>query len=625
MSNVKGKRSARKKRKRAERLAGVKSYKAISNPSHRDTVPFYFIVIMWGREHRIYFLRLCLASLLSPGNIPSLDRNGGHKMLIVTTKQDWKAIQGHPTFELMKRYIDPLFIEMKRPGPDDSKMLAMSGGHKSASTRAFDDKAMGVYLTPDLVLSDGSVATLDRRSRDGAKVIMCAAVRFSWEGCIPEMRRRFDVRPGAPLTLPPRDLCDVALNHLHTETVRYKWDTSYFVNMPIVCIWDAPGDEGVVVHSFSWAPLLVNYAALESHDTRTFDDWTLDGDYIYRNFPNHEDVYVVNDSDEVMLVSFTRESELHFKLKRHILKVGPWATRVKALLLRRLFFSNIMDPLKRDLFPIPVRWHRSGVSDGWAAVEARAEALVKLSISMAPIGRDDYIYIAVELGIWRAVSVYTKYIFMRAKQKYLFPLAPVVRRASKIWPFSAYFKAGMQVQRRSETKHVNQSGFESHRAKLIGPGVSKGRWYWEVLSDNLGVLDGTVADTATIGVVGKGHSLLEEVGGQAKGWGWRGDGHKVSTDESRSFGEGACDGREVIMVALDADGGRLWFGKNGVWFNGFDPATGEEACFEDLEGKLFPAVSSRYSGKGTAVMETKLKRRNLRYDPPNGFRPLVDG
>jgi hypothetical protein len=594
-----------------------------SQPQNQTGTPFYFIVVFWGREHRIYFLRLCLASLLSKGNIPALSKNAGHRMVIATTREDWDAIQAHPTFRHMKKYIEPLFLKLERPGPDDSKMLAMSKGHKLASTRAFDDKAMGVYLTPDLVLTDGSVAALDLLSRDGAKVVMCAAVRFAWETCIPEMRRRFDMKAGKALTLPPRELCEVALNSLHSETMRYNWEKSYFVNMPIVCYWDVPKGEGVVVHSFSWAPLLVNYAALESHDTKTFDEWTLDGDYIYRNFPNKDDVYVVTDSDEIMLVSFTRESELHFKLKRSLLKIGPWAKGIKQLLLRRLFFSHIMDPLKRDLFPTKVRWHWGDIGPQWAPVENRAKLLIEEAVQMPHTGRDDYIYVAVELGIWRAVSNYAKYFSMRANQKYLFPFSNLLRRGSWIWPLSMYYKAGLLVERRRETKHVNQSGIENHRGKLVGPGKSSGRWYWEIVSDNLGVLDGSVSDTAAIGVVGKGYSMLDEVGGRVGGWGWRADGHKVSGVEAEPHGEGAVTGREVVMVALDADAGKLWFGLNGRWFGGGSPSSGAVACFENLEGRLFPAVSSRYSGKGTAVMETSILAKNFRYDLPDGYRPLV--
>ena len=66
----------------------------------------------------------------------------------------------------------------------------------------------------------------------------------------------------------------------------------------------------MIIHSFSWAPLLVDYSAIKKHDTSTFENWTLDGDYIFQNFKNIDLIHVVEDSDEIMLVSFTSEKRI---------------------------------------------------------------------------------------------------------------------------------------------------------------------------------------------------------------------------------------------------------------------------------------------------------------------------
>ena len=53
--------------------------------------PFYFNVVFWGAVYRGYFTDLLLASLLSPNNIPALNRDRHNKFLIVTTRPDWEA------------------------------------------------------------------------------------------------------------------------------------------------------------------------------------------------------------------------------------------------------------------------------------------------------------------------------------------------------------------------------------------------------------------------------------------------------------------------------------------------------------------------------------------------------
>jgi hypothetical protein len=71
------------------------------------------------------------------------------------------------------------------------------------------------------------------------------------------------------------------VHSFHSETLRYEWESSCFTNFPAACWWRVPGEEGIVLHSLSWAPLLFDYSALGDHDTSVFDTWTLDGDYVY--------------------------------------------------------------------------------------------------------------------------------------------------------------------------------------------------------------------------------------------------------------------------------------------------------------------------------------------------------
>jgi hypothetical protein len=329
--------------------------------------PFYFTVIFWGDVYRRYFLHLLLASLLSPNNIPALNPDRKSKFLIVTTQEDWDALQSEPLFIELQRYVEPVWFEMPFPKPDDLKMLVMSKGHKLVSTKAFEDRAYAVYVTPDLVLSDGSVAAMQRLAEAGRKVVLSVAIRFAQEALLHEMERGGYFKPGRPLVLPARDLMRMALKHLHTETLRYEFDAPYFADMPISVYWWVPNGDGMIIYSFSWAPLLVDYAALADHDASTFDQWTLDGDYIYRNFPNPNDVHVVRDSDELVLVSFTKEADLHFDLTVDPAKqwLNRFATPAKIRWIRKLKDSSIMDPLKRAIFSQPVYLHSADITPAW--------------------------------------------------------------------------------------------------------------------------------------------------------------------------------------------------------------------------------------------------------------------
>ena len=65
----------------------------------------------------------------------------------------------------------------------------------------------------------------------------------------------------------------MALASMHSETKIYEWDAPYFHPMPAAVWWRVPDEDGIVVHSFSWAPLLFDFSAVPNRDTSTFDEW----------------------------------------------------------------------------------------------------------------------------------------------------------------------------------------------------------------------------------------------------------------------------------------------------------------------------------------------------------------
>ena len=95
-----------------------------------------------------------------------------------------------------------------------------------------------------------------------------------------------------------------AVNGFHSETLAYEWDAPGIMAISPAAWWRVPGEDGIVLHSLSWAPLLLDYGAIGDHDTSTFDQWTLDGDYLFNNTKSIEHIHVVQDSDELFLASW---------------------------------------------------------------------------------------------------------------------------------------------------------------------------------------------------------------------------------------------------------------------------------------------------------------------------------
>ena len=563
--------------------------------------PFYLVVVLWGVEHRNYFLRFLVPSLLSPGNLPSLQPGAQHRFLIATTIEDWTMIQTHPAYQKLARTIEPVFLEIPAPAEGANKYLVMSSGHKIAAKKAFVDKAYGVFLTPDLVLSEGSIAGLQRLALAGKKVVLCAAMRFTMEGCIPEIEALRGTSPEDPLVLPPRTLAALALRNMHCETLRYDWDAPFFADRPFNCFWRVPGEQGIVIHSLSWAPLLVSYAGLSEHHTETFDHWTMDGDYIYQNFPDERDIHVVRDSDEILLVSFTGADERPGHLAPDVLaprwyNTWPFIGRLWKIHLVRTVTTSGMDPLKLRIFPLAVRMHRGVLnSAAWKKTEERAAKIIA-----------------------RAGAPATLF------EKICARLIQYVKEG-KVWPFSALFNAETIEVYATATnfEFANQSGVGSYRGWLVSSSKASGRWYWEIFSPNLGAGRGAIADTVTVGVLTSQHSIVKELGSGKAGWGWRGDGTAIHAGRRVPYGSAAEGNDEIIMIALDADAGKVWFGRNGTWFGDSDPGTGAYPAFDEVKGTLFPALSSKHGGRGTAILHARVTSDSWTYAPPRGFYPLT--
>jgi hypothetical protein len=341
--------------------------------------PLYFIVVFWGERFHRYLTDYCLPSLLSPNNIPVLDGTR-NKFIFCTTAEDWRVLNTTESFLRLQKYIEPCFIEIPPAPQERSGCEHMGVGHKLAAEMAYRDKAYAVFMTPDLMVSDGTVRALCQHASAGVKVVLTAALRFGEEPLFENLKSLGITREGErlsksgdPLTITARQMVAVGLRSFHSESQRYEWQASYFTDFPTACWWRVPGEEGIVLHSLSWAPFLCDYAANVEHDTSIFDTWTLDGDYIYRNFGDGAGVHVVTDSDEMMLLSWAPLSDRPQSLALSAIKGLPIVgSFIKGSILRAALLSGVFDQLKHRIFFKPVRWHSGDFGDAWSKTEVEA-------------------------------------------------------------------------------------------------------------------------------------------------------------------------------------------------------------------------------------------------------------
>jgi hypothetical protein len=182
-------------------------------------------------------------------------------------------------------------------------------------------------------------------------------------------------------------------------------------------------------------------------------------------------------------------------------------------------------------------------------------------------------------------------------------------------------------------KGVKASGDSNQRQWGSTFAVNSGKWYWEcknhLSSTNhwyIGIID---AESIP-------HSMTNFPGDTTKSYGIRGsDGNKLYNASASSYGSAISNG-DVVMIALDLDNKKIWFGENGTFFNSGDPAGGSNEAFDITDGDFYmPSFTSTGGGGegwfcnfGSPAYSITSGNAdgngfgNFEYAPPSGFLSL---
>jgi hypothetical protein len=353
------------------------------------------MVAVWGQRYRNYLVNSCLPTLLAPGNFPLLDPDDGHRLLIATTANDWLAIKDLPIMRKVSTYVTPTAIQL--PPPDTATppgsapaIVHQNRYQKELVERAYRDRAYGSLLWPDLIYSDGMVASLLRHAIAGHKCVLGAALRQSEESVLAELKDRNLIKgPAASLSaeaivLPPRTVADLAVRHLHPEITICEEGPSGQPFLTIHRYWRVPHRRGIILHSFLFAPFLMDYSSLDRHNTECLDHDKFEDVYVASNFGRPSDVHIVCDSDEFSVISITPLSVNQVvetpRRGRHWFwdskTVRQWGIRIAFLLN-----ANARKyPLKLALFRCPIIWHADDLDEVWQRQERKSSAMIEAAL-----------------------------------------------------------------------------------------------------------------------------------------------------------------------------------------------------------------------------------------------------
>jgi hypothetical protein len=159
--------------------------------------------------------------------------------------------------------------------------------------------------------------------------------------------------------------------------------------------------------------------------------------------------------------------------------------------------------------------------------------------------------------------------------------------------------------------NVSGSGWGTTSSTLS---VTTGKWYWEITSINsagtasnpsfmIGVSTDTSNNQSSYNATGVYH--MQD----------NGDRYYNNTTDTRISGVSIVT-NDVVMLAYDADAGKLWIGKNGTWFNSGSPTGGTGQIYSSIPTT---GVTPTAAASGAGAYNANFGQRPFSYTPPTGF------
>ena len=147
-------------------------------------------------------------------------------------------------------------------------------------------------------------------------------------------------------------------------------------------------------------------------------------------------------------------------------------------------------------------------------------------------------------------------------------------------------------------------------------GMRSGKWYWECTTTSTGTANvhGIVssASSAFSSFTSTSRSQAAGFWGAQQGFSFRENGSSVS---------GTAPSGSVVMLAVDVDAQKYWYGVDGTWYNSGNPATGTNATSSNLTaGETWHPFNELRSTTPTHTMN--FGQRAFAYTPPTGFKAL---
>lgn len=321
---------------------------------------FHVIMAVWGDEFIDLFLTTAIPNQLSAGNLGALPE--GSRYRIFTSAEDRARLERADAVRALESVLPVDIVEMDSDGRDLSKYDREIRYHRRGVEDALRCGAAYIFLAPDHVLATHTMARLVALRAEGYRAVVCPGIRLSREPMLAALAE-YGVSD-----LPPRTLVRMALQHLHPFTWEHMADARDFSRFPTFVYWRVNGS-GLLARCLNLHALMIDPAR------PLLPKSAPDGRYLSRSVPDLSMVYVVTDSDDLVLFEMTPRDVVS-RGRRSWPKV--WRT---AAVARRC------DAHQLAYWRQPIRFHWNDLGSAWAPIEVESARFAARVLDRVPYVR----------------------------------------------------------------------------------------------------------------------------------------------------------------------------------------------------------------------------------------------
>jgi len=321
--------------------------------SSETSPPFLFTVQVWGKAYTRLLIDVLLPCTTTAGNLGVFDRSSEFR--IYTTAADAPTIESSIAYCKLASMVTA-HIELIDDSFGSSAHDIMSEcQRRAARAAAFQDMPV-VFLAPDTSISDCMFSRIRELWCAGYRAVMLPSIRVSEQTFVPALLAAKDASSGT-LAVQPRELVRFMLDHLHPISKCLFWDSPTFTVHPSHVYWTV-GTDGLLAMCAHIHPIMVHAVGIDINFNST-----IDGDYVPKAVPDFSQIYVVTDSDDMMIVEISSDTQLLHPILPNQFDVGSvvhwvgWAT----------------NHYHRYYMGLNFRFHANNLDERWQAVEADCE------------------------------------------------------------------------------------------------------------------------------------------------------------------------------------------------------------------------------------------------------------